>query len=352
MLKGWRRKIEAIDAKIVGLLEERALAAKEIAKVKIRSGLPFHVPGRESKIIKRVQELSKGRFPKKALKAVFREVISGSLSLEKPLNIAYFGQRATFTHQAAISRYGRSANYLPLPLDEILVEVEKGNADFGVVPVENSTEGVVNHTLDMFMDTSLVISAEISMGIHHYLLSKERSLGAVKRLYCNSQPLGQCRGFVEKKLRGRQIIEVSSTAEAARMAARGKGGAAIAAEMAAEEYGLRILAKKIEDYRQNVTRFLVVGKHLAERSGKDRTSIMFLVKDKVGALFSAIEPFKKHRVNMSGIESRPSKKRPWEYYFFIDIDGHVEDKKLKTALREVKRHCLMIKVLGSYAKAD
>jgi len=352
MLKGLRRKIEAIDKSIVELLENRAHAAKEIAKVKSRAGLPFHVPGRESKILQRVQKLSKGGFPRKALKAVFREVISGSLSLEQPLTIAYFGQKATFTHQAAMSRYGRSANYIPLPMDEIFIEVEKGNADFGVVPVENSTEGAVNHTLDMFMDTGLVISAEISMGIHHYLLSSERSLASVKRLYCNSQPLGQCRSFVESKLKGRQILEVSSTAEAARMAARGKGGAAIAAEMAAEEYGLRILAKKIEDYRQNVTRFLVIGKQLAERTGADRTSIMFLVKDKVGALFSAIEPFKKHRVNMSGIESRPSKKRPWEYYFFVDVDGHVDDKKLKAALREVKRHCLLVKVLGSYAKAD
>ncbi len=352
MLKNWRNKIEAIDKKIVALLDERATAAKEIAKVKSREGIPYHLPARESHILKRVKKLSDGEFPQGALTAVFREIISGSLSLEKPLTIAYFGKRATFTHQAAISRYGRSACYLPLPMSEIFLEVEKGNADYGVVPIENSTEGVVNHTLDMFMDTSLVISAEISMKIHHYLLSGERGLGAVKRLYSNTQPLAQCRKFVGSKLKGREIIEVSSTAKAAQLAARNKGSAAIASELAAEEYGLRVLAKKIEDCRNNVTRFLVVGKQMAERSERDKTSVMFLVKDKVGALFSALAPFKKHRVNMTSIESRPSRKRPWEYYFFIDVGGHISDAKVEAALRDLGKHCLMLKVLGSYARAD
>ena len=352
MLKAWRKKIEQIDRQIVKLLDQRAAAAKSIAKVKSRQGLPYHVPEQERQVLKRVKAWSAGGFPPAALEAVYREVISGSLSLEKPLAVAYFGQRASFTHLAAISRFGKSAAYVPLGIEEIFTEVEKGNADYGVVPVENSTEGVISHTLDMFMDTGLVISGEILMQIHHCLLSRERSFAAVKRLYCNPQPLAQCRKYVARRLKGRKIVEVSSTAAAARMAAVNKGSAALAAELAAKEYGLRVLARNIEDSRHNMTRFLVVGKKLSAKSGRDRTSIMFLVKDRVGALFSAIEPLKKYRVNMTSIESRPSRKRPWEYYFFIDIEGHASEPKLEKALKELKRHCLMVKVLGSYARAD
>ncbi len=352
MIKSWRRKIEAIDQQIVRLLDRRAKAAKAIAKVKAREGLPYHVPERERQVLNRVKGWSEGDFPRSGLEAVYREIISGSLSLEKPLAVAYFGQRATFTHLAAISRFGSSAEYIPLTIREIFTEVEKGNADYGVVPVENSTEGVITHTLDMFMDTGLVISGEILMEIHHCLLSHQRSLGAIKRLYCNAQPLAQCRKYVRTHLKGRKIIEVSSTAEAAKLAARKKDSAAIGAKLAAQEYGLRVVAQNIEDARHNITRFLVLGKNSSARSGRDRTSIMFLVKDRVGALISAIEPLKKYRVNMTSIESRPSRKRPWEYYFFIDIEGHASDVKLEKAIKELKRHCLMVKVLGSYARGD
>ena len=279
--------------------------------------------------------------------------MSGSLSLEKPLKITYLGPPFTFTHRAALKKFGSSVEYVSCnSITDIFVEAERNRADYGVTPIENSIEGAVNHTLDMLADSSLKVCSEIYIGVSHNLLTKEKSLKKIKRIYSIPQVFGQCRLWLESNMPQVELKEVSSTARGAEIASKESGAAAIGSIMAAREYGLNVFAKSIEDVAHNTTRFLVVGRTIPKATKSTKTSLMISVKDKVGALHDMLTPFKKNRINLTKIESRPSKKRPWEYYFFVDMEGHYEDPKVKKALRELKKECLYLKILGSYPKAS
>ena len=309
----------------------------------------LHTPAREAEIFERLSKNNAGPFPNDALQAVYREIMSGSLSLEGPLKVAYLGPRATFTHLACIQKFGSSAQYLPMTsIKEVFNEVERARVDFGVVPIENSTEGVVNHTLDMFIDSNLQIYGEVLQEVSHNLLSKADSLPSVKKIYSHPHAIAQCRQWLETNLASVPVSEVHSTARAAEICAEDHSAAAIASELAGQIYGLKVLKAHIEDNLNNYTRFLILSVKAPERTGKDKTSVMLSVKDKVGALYDLLRPFASNGVNMTKIESRPSRRKAWEYLFFVDVEGHLDEDRVKRALAEVKSRCLFLKVLGSY----
>ena len=348
-----RKKIDALDKDILDLLNSRASLAKDIGKLKGRTGSDFYVPNREKKIILELARKNKGPLPTSAVSSVYREIFNVCRSLESRLNIAYFGPEGTFTHQAARKNFGATSLYVASKsIPDVFTEVEKDRVDYGVVPIENSTEGIVNHTLDMFIESDLIISSEISMQIEECLLSVSGRKKDVKKVYSFPTAIAQCRNWLEDNLPGAQVIEVSSTSEAARRAAKEKDAAAIASEAAAALYGLDIVEKGIEDTKENYTRFLVIGKKEAGASGHDKTSILFSVKDKVGVLHDMLVPFKKYKINLTKIESRPTKKRAWEYIFFRDFLGHSSETRIKKALSELSRHCMFMKILGSYPRAE
>jgi chorismate mutase/prephenate dehydratase len=287
-----------------------------------------------------------------SLRAIYREIMSSALSLEKSMTIAYLGPEATFTHQAAIRRFGSSLRYVPLnTINDVFAEVSKRRAEYGVVPVENSTEGVVTHTLDMFVDSELKIVAQIVLPVQQCLLSRSRR-SEIKKLFTHPQSLAQCRGWVQNTLPHVEIIETSSNARSAERAADEPGSAAIAGALAAERYGLEILEADIQDNSSNATRFLVLGRQSPPPTGRDRTSIMLSLMDEVGALHRALAPLRRSNINMTKIESRPSKRKVWEYFFFVDCDGHIEDPALAKAVRQLGKHCNFVKVLGSYPNAE
>lgn len=346
-----RKKIDKIDENILELLNKRAEAAILIGEEKSKTRSNFHIPDREMEIIVRLTRINNGPFPNDSLKSVYREILSATLSLERPLTIAYLGPQATFTHLAAMNQFGSSAVYIPSDrLDTIFSEVEAGRADYGVVPVENSMEGVVTHTLDLFVDSNVHICGEILLEIHQNLLSRCKNMKEIKKIYSHPQPIAQCRLWLEGNLPKTPHYEVSSTAKAAEMAAKEKGAAAIASEAAAGLYGLTMLAKDIEDSKNNYTRFLIIGKIKRGRSGSDKTSILVSIKDRVGALYDILNPFAKSKINLTKIESRPLRKRAWEYVFFIDFEGHIEDKKVSDTVEKLKKDVLFLKILGSYPK--
>lgn len=348
-----RRRIDVLDERLVRLLNERARAVLEIKRVKDAGRHPFYAPHREAEVYRRAARANRGPLPDEALQAVFREIMSASLALESRLRVAYLGPLATNTHLAAVQKFGSSVIQRPVPsLKDVFLEVERGRADYGVVPVENSTEGMVNHTLDLFVDSDLKICSEILMPISHTLMSRDGALERVRKVYTHPQPFAQCRLWLETNLPGARIVETSSTAKAAQLAAREPSAAAIAPEMAAKLYGLRPIARRIEDVGDNVTRFLVVGKTSAERTGHDKTSLMVSIKDRVGALYSLLLPFQRRRLNLTSIESRPSRRRAWDYYFFIDVEGHVSDLGVRRALADLERDALFVKVLGSYPRSN
>lgn len=325
--------------------------SKKIGHLKVKSKKSVYSPERERVVYERIENNNKGPLSNETLKSIYREIMSGSLALEKPIKIAYLGPPATFTHIAALKKFGSSVKYAPVnSITEVFAEVEHGRSDYGVVPIENSIEGAVNHTLDMFMESDLKICSEISLEISHNLLANCK-INQIKRAYSNPQVFGQCRMWLEANLPKAELIEVSSTTKAAEIAVKEKYSAAIASSLAAECYGLNILARSIEDSSHNVTRFLVIGRAESEPSRKDKTSIMFSVKDRVGALHDMLVPFKKYKINLTKIESRPSKKKPWEYYFFLDMVGHYKDKNVKKAIAELERGCAYLKILGSYPMA-
>jgi chorismate mutase/prephenate dehydratase len=290
------------------------------------------------------------------MQAIYREIISACLALERPLRIAYWGPPASNTHVASRTRFGAQAEYTPADsIAGVFAEVEKGSSDYGVVPVENSTEGIVNYTLDMFLESDLKICAEIYTRISHNLLSHCTALEEVQRIYTMPQATGQCRTWLQRHLPGVELVEVTTTARAAGIAAQEPDAAAIANRAAAEEYGLQILAESIQDNPRNWTRFLVLGNLQPPASGRDKTSIMFSVRHEAGGLIRALAAFEKHDVNLTLIESRPTKRTPWEYVFFIDACGHVEDPEdasLRKALALFRERCLFVKVLGSYPEAE
>ncbi len=348
-LEKLRHEIDRIDSEIVRLLNERAKAAIGIGKIKKEEKMAAHVPQREREIFERLEKENQGPFPNEAIRVVFREIMSASLSLEQPLRVAYLGPKATFTYLACMKQFGVFANYIPVnSIKEVFTEVERGLADYGVVPIENSTEGVVNHTLDMFIDSNLKITSEILQEVSHHLLSLTGNLADIKCVYSHPQPIAQCSGWIEKNLIHIPVVEVSSTARAAEMCTEDPSAAAIASELAAQLYGLKIIRSHIEDYSSNFTRFLVIAKNHVQKSGKDKTSVMFSIKDKVGALYSCLKIFTDCGISLTKIESRPSRKKMWEYIFFIDIEGHIEDEKIKKALEGLEQQCTFLKVLGSY----
>ena len=346
-----RKKVDALDQRIVKLLNDRTRLAQHIGGLKQKSGAEIYAPAREKAVLARIRRLNQGPLTAASLQAIYREIMSASLALEHPVVVAYLGPQATFTHEAACSRFGASVQYLPCEtITDVFAAVQKRSALYGVVPIENSIEGAVTHTLDQFIDTSLRICAEIYLPISLHLMARiERR--QIQRVYSKSEVFGQCRRWLHAHLPGVELIPVSSTARAADMAARERGAAALAGMLAAELNGLRVLARDVQDLGGNTTRFLVIGQQYGPPTGDDRTSLFFAVKHKVGALYGALESFKRARINMTKIESRPSKTRAWEYYFFVDVDGHAEDARVQRALKAMGEHCTLLTVLGSYPRA-
>ncbi len=350
-----RQSIDALDDQLLGLLNERARLVKEVGALKSATGGQFYVPDRERQIVERLQDANAGPFPTEAVRAVFSEIISACLSLEHPLRVAFFGPEATFTHMAARTRFGLSARYVPAAtIAGVFAEVERGLADLGVVPIENSTEGVVNSTLDMFMDSGLTISAEIVLRVSHCLLSRNGTLDGIQKVYSHPQALAQCRGWLSANLPANKtaLIEVASTALAARLAKDDPVAAAVASELAGHLYDLRVVKAKIEDEVNNETRFLVIGREPAVRTGRDKTSLMLSVKDQAGVLYKVLEPLAVNGINLTRIESRPSRKRAWDYVFFVDLEGHVSDAPVARAIKALAGACEHVKVLGSYPRVD
>jgi chorismate mutase / prephenate dehydratase len=352
-IQGLRGQIDGIDSEVLRLLNRRAHLVLEIGRLKAERNLDFHVPQREEAIYSRLAAENTGPFPADAVRPVFREVISACLSLEHPLRVAYLGPRATFSHLAAMERFGLSAQFLAMrTIAEVFAEVEKGNADFGVVPVENSTEGVVSHTLDMFVDSPLLICGEVVVEAALHLLSKGSNLGEVRKIYSHPHGLAESRKWLERNAPHVSVVETSSTGAAAEIAATEPGAAAIASELAASLYDLSVLQRRIEDHPNNYTRFLIIGKKNAPPTTADKTSILFSIKDRVGALHRMLLPFAERQINLTKIESRPSKKKVWEYVFYVDFEGHASEPRSCEALARLQEDCIFLKVLGSYAAAQ
>ncbi|HXU71610.1 MAG TPA: prephenate dehydratase [Polyangia bacterium] len=347
-----RQAIDSLDDKLVELLNERARLVQEVGAIKAQLKQPFYVPERERQILERLQQANTGPFPTEALRPVFSEIISACLSLEHPLRVAFLGPEATFTHMAARTRFGLSARYVPAAtVAGVFTEVEKGMADLGVVPIENSTEGVVNSTLDVLIDSELSITAEIATEVSHCLLTRSGTLDGIGKVYSHPQALAQCRGWLSANLPNVAQIEVASTALAARLTRDDPVAAAVASELAGQLYDLKIARKKIEDEVRNVTRFLVVGREPPPPTGRDKTSILFSLKDAAGVLYKVLQPLADAGLNLSRIESRPSRKKLWDYVFFIDVDGHTGEPGVEAALRALEARCEFVKVLGSYPRA-
>ncbi len=347
-----REQIDRIDSEILRLLNRRAAVVLEVGQRKTEQRLDYHVPQREAQIYARLSAEHDGPFPAHAVRPVFREIISACLSLEHPLRVAYLGPRATFSHLAAMERFGLSAQLLGMrSIAEVFAEVAKHNANYGVVPVENSTEGVVSHTLDLFVDSPLLICGEVVVEAALHLLSKAVDLSDVRKIYSHPHALAESRTWLEQNLPHVPVIETSSTGAAAETAASEPGAAAIASELAASLYDLTVLQRRIEDHPNNFTRFLVIGKTEAPATGADKTSILFSIKDRVGALHRMLVPFAERRINLTKIESRPQKKKLWEYVFYIDLEGHCSEPRVQEALAALQPDCIFLKVLGSYPQA-
>lgn len=348
-----RKKIDEIDDRLLDLLNERARIVIEVGNIKKAERLEIHSPSRERQIMERLAKRNTGPFPQEALRAVYREILSSSLSLERPLRVAYLGPRATFTHMAGMQKFGLAAQYLPVEsIKDVFSEVERARADYGVVPVENSTEGVVNYTLDMFIDSDLKIWAEIMLEVSQHLMNKSGRIEDITKIYTHPQVPGQCREWLDKNLPGVPVLSAPSTARAAEMAADDPTSAAIASEMAAVLYSLQIVAKNIQDNPNNYTRFLVIAAKSPGRTGNDKTSIMFSIKDRVGALLSMLKPFANRGINLTRLDARPSGRKVWDYVFFLDMAGHIEDKAVSEAIDDLRHESLFLKVLGSYPKSQ
>ncbi len=347
-----RKKIDKIDDEIIRLLNERACAAIEIGKLKEQANAHVYAPGREIQILEQICAKNPGPLTSDALKSIYKEIISASRSLEKPLAAAYLGPPGTFSHLAALQKFGSSTTYVPSrTISDVFLEVQKGHADYGVVPIENSTEGIVSHTLDMFMESDLKIFSEVMLEISQNLMSKGQ-LKDLKKIYSHPQAFGQCRKWLEANVPHAELIATSSTTQAAELAAKDPQSAAIANELASELYDLNLIVRRIEDSPYNYTRFLIIGHSISEPTGRDKTSIMFSILHQVGALSKILNTFASNCVNLTRIESRPSRQRAWEYVFFVDLEGHVDDNHLDRALKEAARNCIFLKTLGSYPSGD
>ncbi len=349
-----RKRIDAVDADIQRLITERAELAQEVARIKqleqTDENVVFYRPEREAQVLRKVLARNQGPLAGEEMARLFREIMSACLALEQPLSVAFLGPEGTFTQAAVLKHFGHSVHLRPMvAIDEVFREVEAGSAHFGVVPVENSTEGVVNHTLDMFMRSSLAICGEVELRIHHHLIGRDRH--DIKKIYSHQQSLAQCREWLDAHLPEVERVSVSSNAEAVRRAAAEEGVAAIAGETAAEIYDLPVLEAKVEDNPDNTTRFLVIGTQVVPPSGDDKTSLLVSTPNRPGALYRLLSPFERNGISMSRIESRPSRLANWEYVFFIDINGHIQDEAVARALETLKTDSPMFKILGSYPKA-
>ncbi len=355
-LSAVRERIDAVDERIQRLLNERAQLARRVGAAKSRAlgATAFYRPEREAQVLRAVRARNRGPLRDEEVVRLFREIMSACLAQQEPLKVAYLGPEATFSQTAVLTHFGHSVRALPLAsIDEVFHEVESGAADFGVVPIENSTEGTVNHTLDRFLASSLKICGEVELRIHHHLMGSMNAVGRILRVCAHPQSLAQCRIWLQEHLPQIELIPVASNAEGARRARDERGTAAIAGQTAAEVYGLKVLAAQIEDRADNTTRFLVLGRSLLAPSGQDRTTLLVSVghTDAPGALYRLLEPLARHRVSMTRIESRPSHRRKWDYVFFIDVDGHAEEPHVARALASLKRRASLFRLLGSYPRA-
>ncbi len=348
-----RREIDAVDDTLLERLNQRASLVTEVGRIKRRDGSALYEPAREREIVGRLAAANPGPFPNAALPHVFREVISATRSLEGPTRVAYLGPEGTFCHLAARQQFGAQAHFSPaVSIPDTFAEVERGNAEYAVVPVENTTEGVVTHTLDTFVESELNICGEVVLRISENLLSQSGLREKVRRVASHPQPLAQCRQWLDRHLPGAERVETSSTAAAAQLAAADADVAAIASELAAEVYGLETVASSIEDQPDNTTRFFVIGGHQVSASGDDLTCAVFtLRRDQSGALHRLLAPFAKHGVNLTSIQSRPLKGKPWEYQFFVDLEGHREDDVVAKALDEAAECAFAHRILGSFPRA-
>ncbi len=350
-----RAQIDGIDRRIQELIAERAAFALQVgkAKGKLAAAVDYYRPEREAQVLRMVVDRNEGPLSDEVLVHVFREIMSACLAQQEPLKIGYLGPEGTFSQQAVLKHFGRSAHGLPLgSIEEVFQEVAAGNADFGVVPVENSGQGTIQVTLDMFLTSPLKICGEVELKVHQFLLSRSGRIEEIERIYAHPQAFAQTAGWLRANLPRAEKVPVSSNAEGARRARGADDAAAIAGESAAHVYGLKkVIMSPIQDDRDNTTRFLVIGRSLFPPSGHDRTSVLVFIHDKPGALFDVLSPFARHGVSMNRIESRPSHQAKWEYAFFIDLAGHVEDQAMKQALSELEQHVAKIKVLGSYPVA-
>jgi chorismate mutase / prephenate dehydratase len=351
-----RGKIDSIDEKIHELINDRARLAQLVGISKTREGrtVDFYRPEREAQVLRMARERNNGPLRDEEVLRLFREIMSACLAQQEPLKVAFLGPEGTFTQTAVLTHFGHSVRALPLAsIDEVFHEVEAANADFGVVPIENSTEGTVNHTLDRFLLSPLTICGEVELRIHHNLMGLMNSLGRIIRICSHPQSLAQCRVWLDEHMPNVEQVPVSSNAEGARRARDEKGTAAIAGQTAAEVYGLKVLAAEIEDRSDNTTRFLVLGRKLFTPSGEDRTTLLVSVShtDAPGALSRLLEPLARYRISMTRIESRPSHRRKWDYVFFIDFEGHADEPHVAKALAELKKRSSLFRVLGSYPRA-
>lgn len=353
-LKQLRDRIDTIDEEVLQLINQRAAIAIEVAAAKQSLGETgsFYRPEREAEVLRHVIDTNEGPLDDMDVAHLFRALMSACLSAEKPLTVAFLGPEGTYSHSAAEKHFGYAINNNPLPtITDVFREVESGAANFGVVPIENSSEGIISNTLDNFIDSPLNVCGEVSLRIHHHLLGSGESLTDIKRVYSHQQSLAQCRNWLALHLPDVEQVSVSSNAEAARRAAEEPGNAAIAGLQASELYELKSLASNIEDNPNNTTRFLVIGKLETHATGEDKTSIMVSSRNEAGALYNLLAPIAQHKVSMSKIESRPSHRGLWEYVFFLDLDGHIDDAELKAVLDEISQQAVTLKLLGSYPKS-
>jgi chorismate mutase/prephenate dehydratase len=350
-LEELRKKIDELDHQLVKLLNERARVVVEIGKLKTRTDKPVYSPDREKEVFARIAEANEGPLPDGCLIAIWRELMSGSFVLERPLRIGYLGPAGSFSHTASMLKFGQSVEYEPLAdITSIFDEVSKGHCDLGLAPVENTMGGGVIETLDALIDSNVKVCAEVLMAIHHSLLGN-CSLEEIEKIYSKPEVFVQCRNWLSATFKEAQTIPVASTAKAAQMAADEPRAAAIGSNVAAELYGLRIICENIEDIANNITRFLVISREDARSTGEDKTAILFSTAHKAGALADVLDVFKRYDINMTNIESRPSKKRQWEYYFFVDFLGHRTDKNIREGMEEARKHCLQLSILGSFPRA-
>jgi chorismate mutase / prephenate dehydratase len=344
-----RDEIDLLDVEIISRIQARAKLASKIGEIKRSKGEPIYRPDREKEVYQKIKKINKGPLPDNLVTSIYREIMSASIAIEKGLEVAYLGPEGSFSHQAVLERFGSSVHSSQFSsIAEVFRAVETGKCDYGVVPIENSSEGLVNSTLDMLLVSDLQVYSESYVKISLCLLGFENDLNKIKKLYGIKIANSQCKNWIASNIPGVEVIETSSTAKAAQLVSERREGAAIASKMAASIYGLEVIRAGIEDLSNNTTRFLIIGNSQCLPTGKDKTSIVISLPDKPGALFSALKPFYENDINLTKIESRPTRKDPWQYNFFIDFHGHEKEESIKKILDELKERCTHLRILGSY----